>query len=111
MSIWIKGMDKPLSCSICPFLGWTPLMPHSICNCPSEFINGRNISEAVEKDCVHPNCPISLADDMMPVRYGEWIDTGSGQECSICHEFQPGYDNGRHYCPNCGAKMQILKNK
>lgn len=36
---------------------------------------------------------------------GEWIDTGSGQECSVCHEIQYGYDNFRHYCPNCGAKM------
>ena len=36
---------------------------------------------------------------------GHWIDTGSGQECSVCGEFQPGYDNHRYYCQNCGAKM------
>ena len=40
-----------------------------------------------------------------PVKHGRWIDTGSGQECSICKEIQYGYDNGRHYCPNCGARM------
>lgn len=37
---------------------------------------------------------------------GEWIDTGSGEECSICKEIQYGYDNFRHYCPYCGASMQ-----
>lgn len=36
---------------------------------------------------------------------GEWIDTGSGQECSECGEIQYGYDNGRHFCANCGADM------
>ena len=40
-----------------------------------------------------------------PVRHGQWIDTGSGQECSVCGEVQYGYDSGRRYCPNCGAKM------
>ena len=38
---------------------------------------------------------------------GKWIDTGSGQECSCCMEIQYGYDNGRRYCPNCGAKMEV----
>lgn len=37
---------------------------------------------------------------------GEWIDTGSGQECSVCHEIQYGYDNFRHFCANCGADMR-----
>lgn len=41
-----------------------------------------------------------------PVRRGRWIDTGSGQECSVCREIQYGYDNGRYYCPNCGARME-----
>ena len=45
------------------------------------------------------------AADVAPVRHGRWIDTGSGQECSICKENQYGYDTGRHFCPNCGAKM------
>ena len=43
--------------------------------------------------------------DAEPIRHGHWIDTGSGQECSVCGEIQYGYDNGRYYCPNCGAKM------
>lgn len=37
---------------------------------------------------------------------GEWIDTGSGQECNVCHEIQYGYDNFRHFCANCGARMK-----
>ena len=48
--------------------------------------------------------------DAEPVRHGHWIDTGSGQECSECHEIQPGYDNYRYYCPVCGAKMdEVVK--
>ncbi len=39
---------------------------------------------------------------------GEWIDTGSGQECSCCHEIQYGYDNHRNYCANCGAEMRSI---
>lgn len=44
-------------------------------------------------------------------RTGEWIDTGSGQECSECHEIQYGYDNYRNFCPNCGAKMERSKDE
>lgn len=43
--------------------------------------------------------------DMVEINHGRWIDTGSGQECSICREIQYGYDSARNYCPNCGAKM------
>lgn len=35
---------------------------------------------------------------------GHWIDTGSGQECSECHEIQYGYDSFRFYCAKCGSK-------
>lgn len=37
--------------------------------------------------------------------HGEWIDTGSGEECSVCHEIQYGYDSGRRFCASCGAIM------
>lgn len=37
---------------------------------------------------------------------GKWVNTGSGQECSVCHEIQYGYDNHRYFCPNCGADMR-----
>lgn len=39
------------------------------------------------------------------IKRGYWINTGSGEECSECHEIQYGVDNGRFYCQNCGAKM------
>ena len=44
--------------------------------------------------------------DAEPVRHGQWIDTGSGQKCSVCGEIQYGYDNYRYYCPYCGAKVE-----
>lgn len=40
---------------------------------------------------------------------GRWIDTGSGQECSNCHEIQCGYDNHRLYCANCGSRNEVVK--
>ena len=39
-----------------------------------------------------------------PTKTGYWIDTGSGQECSECHEIQYGYDSFRFYCAKCGSK-------
>ena len=39
-------------------------------------------------------------------RKGKWIDTGSGQECSECHEIQYGYDTFRYFCAFCGADMR-----
>lgn len=48
---------------------------------------------------------LSLPTDVQPVVHGEWRDTGSGQECCVCGEIQYGYDSGRYYCANCGAKM------
>jgi hypothetical protein len=44
-----------------------------------------------------------------PIRRGHWIDTGSGQECSVCHEIQYGYDNYRYYCPYCGAQTEYVQ--
>ena len=45
--------------------------------------------------------------DVVPVVHAYWRDTGSGQECSACKEIQYGYDTGRHYCANCGAKIDV----
>lgn len=44
--------------------------------------------------------------NMVERKQGRWIDTGSGQECSICKEIQYGYDSARNYCANCGADMR-----
>ena len=43
--------------------------------------------------------------DVPDRKVGKWINTGSGEECSKCHEIQYGYDSFRRYCPNCGAEM------
>ena len=48
----------------------------------------------------------ALCDLPTAEKVGKWIDTGSGQECSVCHEIQYGYDNHRHFCANCGADMR-----
>lgn len=61
-------------------------------------INRKQYEELIKQWC-----------DAEPIRHGYWIDTGSGQECSKCHEIQYGYDNGRRYCQNCGAKMDGKK--
>ena len=41
-----------------------------------------------------------------PRKKGKWVDTGSGQECSECHEIQYGYDSFRYFCAFCGADMR-----
>lgn len=61
-------------------------------------LNGQEIREVL-------NAMPSVA-DVVEVKHGRWIDTGSGQECSICQEIQYGYDSARNFCPNCGADMR-----
>ena len=61
-----------------------------------EMFSEKEIEDIIDKvQAVSPERP-----------QGEWIDTGSGQECNVCHEIQYGYDNFRHFCANCGAKMK-----
>ena len=48
------------------------------------------------------------AADVAPVVHGRWIDDVSG--IIICPECERGYNlhaKYTHYCPNCGAKMDI----
>ena len=47
-----------------------------------------------------------------PVKHGRWIHVTNGRcgnECNICHEYAPSFQNGVEYksiyCPKCGAKM------
>lgn len=46
--------------------------------------------------------------DAEPVRHGEWIEQEDDYhhywECSECG-MGVGLDDIRHFCPNCGAKM------
>ena len=74
-----------------------------------EYANG-NITWAERDDCKKRLEELSPA-DVAPVVHAYWRDTGSGQECSDCKEIQYGYDTGRHYCANCGAKMDGKKRK
>lgn len=54
--------------------------------------------------------------DTEPVKHGHWKCVGSDfgwhYECSECGCTDRYPFDGRHnYCPNCGAKMGLLKNK
>lgn len=57
--------------------------------------------------------------DAEPVRHGHWTNfTSSTEECSCCgHEFyisalfSVGYNNEPPFCPNCGAKMDEVKDE
>ena len=81
-----------------------------------EFTTGKVIDADELKTAFPPGeevrteCVRATIDHMPPAnpkkKIGYWIDTGSGQECSECGEFQPGYDNFRFYCACCGADMR-----
>ena len=51
--------------------------------------------------------------DAAPVKHGKWFDAMVGelpvQVCDQCSTFFPlAYTGGgHHYCPNCGAKMDL----
>jgi aerobic-type carbon monoxide dehydrogenase small subunit (CoxS/CutS family) len=50
---------------------------------------------------------INILPPVTPQRkVGKWIDTGSGQKCSLCGEIQYGYDSFRRFCASCGERMQ-----
>ena len=54
---------------------------------------------------------LSLA-DVQPVKHGRWELAEDGWYCSAC-ELYPPFDcdpeeKGMPYCPNCGAKMDLL---
>lgn len=66
------------------------------------FLNGiETAKEIVDK---------TLSADVAPVVHGKWIRhddelLGLTTECSVCHVEGCLYG---HYCPNCGAKMDLL---
>ena len=78
-----------------------------------DVISRQAVKEQMKKYGFHaPDMTVTeFVEDCLPSaqperRIGKWIDTGSGQECSVCHEIQYGYDTFRHYCANCGADMK-----
>lgn len=72
-----------------------------------KFIFGDSLAEEIEDSMegVYRTIDRQPTADVVEVKHGRWIDTGSGQECSICKEIQYRYDSARNYCANCGAKM------
>ena len=58
MSVLIKGMEMPESCSDCDFCSGI-VMPDDIyfCDCPV-IHGGLNITQAIEEDNRHPDCPL-----------------------------------------------------
>lgn len=73
-------------------------------NCFNAECNIATIHDAFER-----GFRVGMQEGVQHVVHGEWIDTGSGQVCSVCGEIQYGYDSGRHYCANCGVKMDKRK--
>lgn len=82
----------------------------------SDYIKREDAIDALYEECNKDqslSCPYQFFDGIasIPVAdvrenvHGEWIDTGSGEECSVCHEIQYGYDSGRRFCASCGAVM------
>lgn len=60
---------------------------------------------SVPVDVILLNIDDMPTEDVQEVQHGRWINHGSFEVCSVCGEEQYGHDSGRHYCPNCGAKM------
>ena len=90
MSIVIKGMKMPKSCSQCYLMDLSEAIgcPHSF-----DMVN--------EWDARSVNCPIIELPD-----HGKWMAIGNtGLAACEC-----GYVTDRYsiynYCPNCGAKME-----
>ena len=86
-------MEKPNHCLHCP-----------MCNGDDDCVLIQEIDTSWDWEEQYANCPLQ---EVEPERKkGRWIDTGSGQECSECHEIQYGYDNFRYFCAFCGADMR-----
>lgn len=70
---------------------------------PQNEITNEDIQQAIKEGFANG---YEMAKVKFEPKKGKWIDTGSGQECNVCHEIQYGYDNFRHFCANCGADMR-----
>ena len=74
----------------------------------SEMPDGEELSKELMKAIKH-----APTIDAAPVKHGKWFDAMVGempvQVCDQCIVFFPlAYTGGgHHYCPNCGAKMDL----
>ena len=58
MSVFIKGMEMPYSCLDCDFCSGIAIPDNSyFCDCPV-IHGGLNITQAIEDDVRHPDCPL-----------------------------------------------------
>ena len=48
----------------------------------------------------------TIAEDVKPVARGKWIHFSRGDQCSECGYDTGKYEEGRNFCPNCGADMR-----
>ena len=107
MSVIVKTMDMPESCSQCRFLTYDDFATgHEYeCTALSEFMDEDELPEGRRSDC-------PLVDEE-PVRHGEWIKADSQQyfrkhyPCFTCSECGYRKDSQKtwNYCPNCSARM------
>ena len=86
-------MEKPNHCLYCPMR-----------NGDDECVLIQEIDTSWDWEEQYANCPLQEVEP--ECKKGKWIDTGSGQECSKCHEIQYGYDSFRYFCAFCGADMR-----
>jgi len=65
--------------------------------------------------CLYKSVDLIPSADVAPVVHGRWeyepqtINTLSSLKCSNCEwwTLDPSVDGVYHYCPNCGAKMDL----
>ena len=74
-----------------------------------DLLNNEVIFKTVYKDLAEFINSIPAA-DVTPVRHGRWMDNEDYMFCSCCGMQWNYCDNNTedfHYCPNCGAKMEV----
>lgn len=87
----------------------------------NEYVNRKDLrdalydGDAVTMEGVKIINQFPLA-DVAPVRHGHWIyhpddlfPSESTQECSYCHAEEYLTLDNDNYCPNCGAKMDEVR--
>jgi hypothetical protein len=78
MSVLIKGMEMPESCEECDFCIAIPDDSY-FCDCPV-IHGGLNITQAIEDDVTHPDCPLVE----VPTLHGRlMLRTEDGKEYEI----------------------------
>lgn len=97
MSVMIRGMKMPNSCSECDFVASSIIHNGKyICECPSVKSCGKNVTEATEKGIRDLHCP--LVEVQEP--HGRLVDADALMNVYTKHEFSS----------DMGDAMEILDN-